>query len=70
MRLQNHQATFAAYIRNPEKNPIPTSAKPERMAMYRELFFNNIEGFLSANFPVLHSLFDEQAWLNLAQDFL
>lgn len=69
MRLQNHQATFAAYIRNPEKNPIPTSAKPERMAMYRELFFNNIEGFLSANFPVLHSLFDEQAWLNLAQDF-
>ncbi len=69
MSFQNHQATFAAYIRNPEKNPLPIGVKPERMAMYRELFFNNIEGFLTANFPVLHSLFSEKNWANLAQDF-
>ena len=69
MSFKNHQAAFAAYIRNPEKNPLPTDAKPERMAMYRELFFNNIDSFLIANFPVLHSLFKEQDWLNLVQDF-
>lgn len=69
MNFQAHQDAFAAYIRNPEKNPLPTSVKPERMLMYRELFFNNIEGFLTSNFPVLHSLFNEQDWLNLVQDF-
>ncbi|MDD5229006.1 MAG: putative DNA-binding domain-containing protein [Methylococcales bacterium] len=69
MSFQNHQATFAAYIRNPEKNPLPTGAKPERMTMYRELFFNNIDGFLTANFPILHSLFAEKDWQNLVQDF-
>jgi hypothetical protein len=69
MSFQNHQATFAAYIRNPEKNLLPNGVKPERMAMYRELFFNNIDGFLTANFPVLHSLFSEQNWMALVQDF-
>ncbi len=69
MTFQNHQAAFAAYIRNPEINPLPDGVKPERMAMYRELFFNNIDGFLTANFPVLHCLFDEQNWQNLVQDF-
>jgi hypothetical protein len=69
MTFSNHQAAFAAYIRNPEKNPLPNGVKPERMAMYRELFFNNIDGFLTANFPVLHSLFLPQNWTNLAQDF-
>ena len=69
MTFQTHQAVFAAYIRNPEKNPLPIGVKPERMAMYRELFFNNIDGFLSANFPVLHRLLSPQDWTNLAQDF-
>jgi len=44
MSFQQHQAAFAAYIRNPENSPLPVGVKPERMAMYRELFFNNIDG--------------------------
>jgi len=69
MNFQQHQAAFAAYIRNPETNPLPANVKPERMKMYRELFFNNIDGFLIANFPVLHRLFSEQDWQELVQDF-
>lgn len=69
MSFQTYQSQFASYIRNPEKNSLPANVKPERMAMYRELFFNNIEGFLIANFPVLHSLFTPQDWTNLVQDF-
>lgn len=69
MTFQTHQAIFAGYIRNPTKNSLPTGVKLERMAMYRELFFNNIEGFLSANFPVLRSLFDEKTWCGFVQDF-
>ena len=63
------QAQFAAYIRDPENQPIPADVDPKRMAMYRELFFNNINSFLSSNFPVLRKLFNEEQWLALAQDF-
>lgn len=63
------QAEFAAYIRDPNRNPAPADVAPERMAMYRELFFNNIDSFLATSFPVLRSLFTEQQWQALAADF-
>ena len=31
------------------------------MAIYRDLFFNNIEGFISSGFPVLKTLIYRQA---------
>lgn len=63
------QAEFAAYIRNPEQSPRPNDVAANRMAMYRELFFNNIDSFLSSNFPVLRSLLNDEQWQALAQDF-
>ncbi|MGZ5536335.1 MAG: HvfC/BufC family peptide modification chaperone, partial [Methylobacter sp.] len=63
------QLEFASYIRDPENNPPPADVQPERMAMYRELFFNNIDSFLSANFPVLRTILDERQWFELGQDF-
>ncbi|MGZ8915265.1 MAG: HvfC family RiPP maturation protein [Methylobacter sp.] len=63
------QLEFAAYIRDPENNPPPADVKQQRMAMYRELFFNNIDSFLSANFPVLRTLLNDRQWFELGQDF-
>ena len=63
------QHEFAAYIRDPENNPPPADVQPQRMAMYRELFFNNIDSFLSANFPVIRTLLNDRQWLELGQDF-
>ncbi len=63
------QLEFASYIRDPENNPAPADVKQQRMDMYRELFFNNIEGFLSANFPVLRKILDGSRWIELVQDF-
>lgn len=63
------QREFAAYIRDPEHNLPPSDVKIQRIAMYRELIFNNIDGFLSANFPVLRSILDDRQWFQLAQDF-
>lgn len=63
------QLEFAAYIRNPESHPMPADIKKPRMDMYRELFFNNIDSFLSSNFPVLRRILDDSAWQALAQDF-
>ncbi|MDD2759661.1 MAG: putative DNA-binding domain-containing protein [Methylomonas sp.] len=63
------QAQFAAYIRDPEHQPLPADTDPQRMAMYRELFFNNINGFLSSNFPVLRKIINDDDWQALAKDF-
>ncbi len=63
------QHEFTQYIRDPATNPAPADVKPERMAMYRELIFNNIESFLAGNFPVIRKILDDEQWLELAQDF-
>ncbi len=67
--FQQTQYAFAAYIRDPLHNPAPPDVKPERVAMYRELFFNNINNFISTSFPVLKTILDESHWLELTQDF-
>ena len=63
------QEEFAAYIRDPENNPAPPDVKEDRMKMYRQLFFNNVDGFLAGNFPVLRKLLDDSSWRSLVQDF-
>ena len=63
------QYEFAAHIRDPERHPGPADVEDRRMAIYRELFFNNVEGFLANSFPVLRSLLDEAAWTALVRDF-
>ena len=40
--FKSKQDEFAAYIRDPENNPVPADVKMHRMSMYRELIFNNI----------------------------
>jgi hypothetical protein len=67
--LAQIQQAFAGYIRDPAGQPMPADLPPRRMAMYRELFYNNVESFLRGNFPVLCSLFGEAAWHALAEDF-
>lgn len=67
--LKAKQKQFADFIRDPDNHPPPGDVKIERMLMYRELFFNNIEGFLGSNFPVLKSLISESDWLSLVQGF-
>lgn len=67
--FQKKQFEFSAYIRDPQQFPLPPDVEPRRMAVYRELFFNNVEGFLSSTFPVLKSLLPQQTWLDLIQDY-
>lgn len=67
--FQATQGQFAAYIRDPENNPPPADIEPRRMAMYRELFFNNIDSFIASNFPVLRAILNDEQWLEITQDF-
>ena len=67
--FKHTQYEFAAHIRNPDDNPLPAGIEDRRMGIYRELFFNNVEGFLSSSFPVLRSLYNDKEWLELARSF-
>jgi len=64
-----HQYAFAAHIRDPEKHALPAGLEDRRMGIYRELFYNNVEGFLSSGFPVLREIMDDTHWHSMARDF-
>ena len=62
------QQNFMDYIKDPS-NPLPEGIEARRMKIYRELFFNNVDGFVSNAFPVLKSLYSEQDWQQRVQLF-
>ena len=63
------QYAFAAHIRDPEHRPAPPDIEDRRMAIYRELLYNNVEGFLSGTFPVLRRILDDAVWHALVRDY-
>lgn len=67
--FQQLQWQFTRHIRDPEQHPSPANIEARRMRIYRELFYNNIESFLSNAFPVLRSLLEDSAWHALVGDF-
>lgn len=68
--FQQRQYGFAAHIRDPQHNARPGDVPEARMAVYRELIFNNLDSFLADTLPVLHSLLVPEHWNGLVRDFL
>lgn len=67
--LAAQQALFAAHLRDPDAHPPPDDVDPQRMALYRRLFFNNVETLLANAFPVLRRILPEAHWQSLIADF-
>jgi hypothetical protein len=63
------QHEFVAHIREPKENPCPDDVDDRRMAVYRRLFYNNVENFISNGFPVLRKLYSPNGWHQLVRDF-
>lgn len=63
------QYAFAGNIRDPQNVPPPTDVDERRMAVYRELFYNNIESLLAKAFPVLYELTPSPRWHEMVRDF-
>lgn len=68
-KFQQKQFEFTAHIRNPTTAPGPEGIEDRRMGIYRELFFNNVNGFLESGFPMLRTHYDDEAWQRLARAF-
>lgn len=66
MQLQD---AFAAHLRHPERHAPPAGLEDRRLAVYRELFFNNVLGGVSSAFPVLRKLIPEAHWAALVREF-
>lgn len=67
--FKKHQYEFTAHIRDPDKNSKPDGIEDRRMGIYRELFYNNIEGFISSGFPVIREIYNDKDWHKMVRDF-
>lgn len=69
MSFESIQHAFIDHIRQPDKISLPFGVEDRRMAIYRDLFFNNIEGFISSGFPILKTLYSSENWQKLIRRF-
>ena len=64
-----HQYAFTAHLRDPKKNAMPEGIEDRRMAIYRDLLYNNIESFIASGFPVLRKIYSDENWHRMVHDF-
>ncbi len=69
LEFQTLQTRLTAHLRDPEHAPAPVGIEDRRLKIYRELFYNNIEGFLATAFPVLRQILDATRWHAMVRDF-
>jgi hypothetical protein len=69
VNLAEQQRAFAAHLRDPDREPAPADIEPRRMAIYRELFFNNLVDLLGGAFPVARRILGTDRWRRLVRDF-
>lgn len=68
--LRDQQFRLARYIRDPDTNPPPPGIEARRLHIYRDLFYNNIEGMLAGSFPVLRKVLGDARWHALIRAFM
>ncbi|MFJ4354613.1 DUF2063 domain-containing protein [Pseudomonas sp. NPDC089428] len=67
--LREQQLCMAGHIRDPLANPPPPGVDARRLAVYRQLFFGNLQSLLAGSFPVLHASLAAEHWQGLSEDF-
>lgn len=63
------QRALTAHIRDPHAPP-PPGIDARRLRLYRQLFFNGVEGVLAGNFPVIRRTLGDATWTALVRDFV
>lgn len=67
--LASQQRQFLRFMRDPSSE-LPTGSNPRAMAIYAELVYRNIAGFISQFFPVCKQVCTDAAWEALIRDFI
>lgn len=68
-RLREQQWELTRHLRDPQTQPAPAGLEDRRLAIYRDLLFNNVENLLAGNFPVIRQLLDDDDWKALVREF-
>ncbi len=68
--FQQYQQEFCAHLRDPLCNPRPKNVPVVRMAVYKEIVFNNLFESVSACFPVAQKTLGKRAWISLCKSFI
>lgn len=68
--FQDKQYSFAAHIRDPDHTVAPADIEDRRMAIYRDLFFNNLSSLLSTFFPVIRKIVPKVQWRGAIRGFM
>lgn len=68
--FQDVQKVFTQHMRAPDKNPGPDEIEDRRLKVYRELVYNNIEGFIANSFPVLRKITKDEHWHSMIRDYV
>lgn len=66
----SRRAALCALIRNKKPNTSLADIESDRLAIYKELFFNNIKNFLDNFFPILACFYSKENWTQLASAFM
>ena len=69
LAFQKFQREFAQYLRDPHHTRPPAGVAQRRMAVYNELAFNNVCGFVDSCFPVCRQLLGQARWRRLCRTF-
>ncbi|MDH1573878.1 MULTISPECIES: HvfC family RiPP maturation protein [Pseudomonas] len=67
--LREQQMRMASFIRDPQASPPLPGIEARRLAVYRQLFFGNMQSLLAGSFPVLHASLGPERWLALIESF-
>jgi hypothetical protein len=68
--FKDKQYAFAAHIRDPDNVAAPGDIEARRMAVYRKLFFNNLDSLLGKFFPVLRKIHTDAEWRRFVRGFM
>lgn len=68
--LHEQLHALAAHVRDPAAHAGPPGIEDRRLAVYRELVFNNLDGLLAGNFPVIRKTLGDADWHELVRRFL
>lgn len=67
--FQEFQLALGRRLRDPRGTERPAGVPARRLAIYEELLFNNVTGFLDSCFPVSRKLLGEKRWRRLNRIF-
>lgn len=68
--LREQFVAMAQHVRDPHAHAGPPGIEARRLKIYSDLVYNNLDGLLAGNFPVIRKTLGDAGWRALLQGFL